>query len=77
MPAGKTVPSFDREWMALVLAIQVVGGVILGVAAQALVAVIISCYLLPWVGLDLLELAHSVVVLDIPARVSQIFTSVL
>jgi hypothetical protein len=77
MPVGKAVPGFNREWIALVLALQFVGGVILGVLAQALVAVIIIGCLLPRFGLDLLQMAQGLVALDIPARAAQVFAGIL
>ena len=69
IPAGRAVPAFDRAWVALVLTLQVVGGVILGVAAQALLAVGLIRYVMPWLGLGLLDLARAVAAFDLPARV--------
>jgi hypothetical protein len=42
MPAGKAVPPFDRQWLALVLTSQVFLGAILGIAAQAFLAMWLS-----------------------------------
>ena len=47
MPAGKTVPTFDRAWIALVLTLQIIGGMILGVAVQALLVVGVIGYVMP------------------------------
>jgi hypothetical protein len=73
MPAGRSVPAFDRAWIAFVLTLQVVGGVILGVAAQALLAVGLIRYAMPWLGLGLLDLARAVAAFDLPARVGALF----
>jgi len=68
MPAGEAVPAFDRAWIALVLALQVVGGVILGVAAQALAVVVVIGYVMPWLGFDLLDMARTVAAWDLPGK---------
>jgi hypothetical protein len=73
MPAGCAVPTFDRAWAALVLTLQVVGGVILGVAAQALLAAGLIRYVMPWAGLGLLDMARAVADFDLPARVGALF----
>jgi hypothetical protein len=73
MPAGRAVPAFNRAWVALVLTLQVVGGVILGVAAQALLAVGLIRYVMPWAGLGLLDVARAVAAFDLPARVGALF----
>ena len=73
VPAGRSVPAFDRAWVALVLTLQVVGGVILGVAAQALLAVGLIRYVMPQAGLGLLDLARTVAAFDLPARVGALF----
>jgi hypothetical protein len=68
MPSGKAVPQFDRSWIALVLAGQVFLGALLGIAAQAFLAVGVIFYILPWVGLGLLETAREVANFDLPGR---------
>ncbi len=73
MPAGRSVPAFDRAWIALVLTLQVAFGVILGVAAQALLAVGLIRYVMPWAGLGLLDMARAVAAFDLPARVGALF----
>jgi hypothetical protein len=73
MPAGRSVPAFDRAWIALVLTLQVAGGVFLGVAAQALLAVGFIRYVMPWAGLGLLDMARAVAAFDLPARVGAVF----
>jgi hypothetical protein len=73
MPAGKAVPQFDRSWIALVLAGQVFLGALLGIAAQAFLAVGVIFYILPWVGLGLLETAREVADFHLPGRVLAVF----
>jgi hypothetical protein len=73
MPAGRAVPAFDRGWIALVLTLQVAGGVILGIAAQVLLAVGLMRYVMPWAGLGLLDMARAVAAFDLPARVAALF----
>jgi hypothetical protein len=69
MPVGKAVPEFDRAWIALVLTCQVFLGALLGIVAQAFLAVGVIFYILPWVGLGLLETAREVADFDLPGRV--------
>jgi hypothetical protein len=77
MPAGRAVPDFNRHWLALVLTLQVVGGVILGVAAQALLAVGLIAYVMPWLGLGLLDLCRDVAAFDLPMQVGRLFGALL
>jgi hypothetical protein len=69
MPAGKAVPTFDRTWLALVLTCQVFVGAFLGIAAQFVLAVGVIFYVLPWMGLELLDTARAVAEFDLPMRV--------
>jgi hypothetical protein len=69
MPAGKAVPAFDRTWLALVLTCQVFVDAFLGVAGQFVLAIGAIFYVLPWMGLELLETARSVAEFDLPGRV--------
>jgi hypothetical protein len=73
MPAGKAVPSFDRQWLALVLTSQVFFGALLGIAAQAFLAVVVIFHILPWFGLELLDTARDVAEFDLPMRVMRLF----
>jgi len=77
MPAGKTVPDFDRHWIALVLTLQVFIGALLGIAAQAVLAVGVIFYLMPLLGLGLLDLARDVAAFNLPLRVGQLFAGIL
>jgi hypothetical protein len=67
MPTGKAVPAFDRTWLALVTC-QVFVGAFLGIAAQFVLAIGIIFYVLPWMGLELLDTARAVAEFDLPGR---------
>jgi hypothetical protein len=69
LPAGKAVPPFDRAWLALVLTAQTFLGAGLGVAAQALLAIGIIGYVLPWLGLHLLDVARDITDFNLPDQV--------
>jgi hypothetical protein len=69
MPAGKAVPAFDRTWLALMLTCQVFVGSFLGIGAQFVLAIGVIFYVLPWMGLELLETARAVAEFDLPMRV--------
>lgn len=73
MPNGKAVPAFDRAWIALVLTLQSVGGAVLGLLAQFLLAYGMLVYLMPWLGLNLLDLARGLAVLDLPTHIGHFF----
>jgi len=73
MPAGKAVPPFDRQWLALVLTSQVFLGAFLGIAAQAFLAIVVIFHVLPSFGLELLDTARAVAEFDLPARVMRVF----
>jgi hypothetical protein len=74
IPEGRDVPDYRRPLAALVLTGQTFAGVFLGIAAQAFLAWGILYHVLPWLGLDLLEMARAVADFDLPARVSGLFT---
>jgi hypothetical protein len=73
MPIGRAVPAFDRAWIALVLTLQSVGGAVLGLLMQFLLAYGMLAYLMPWLGLNLLDLARGLAALDLPTRIGQFF----
>jgi hypothetical protein len=75
MSEGKAVAGFDQSWMAMVLTLQVVGGAILGVGAQAILVFLLVGVVLPWFGLDLLDMARAVTEFDLPMRMGQLFAS--
>ncbi len=69
MPARKAVPAFDRTWLALVLTCQVFVGAFVGIAAQFALAIGVIFYVLPWMGLELLDTARDLAEFDLPMRV--------
>jgi hypothetical protein len=77
LPAGKAVPDFDRTWIALLLTLQIVAGAILGIAAQVILIVSIVGYVIPWLGLGLLDMAREVAAFNLPARIGQLFSGSL
>ena len=68
LPAEKAVRSYERTWIALVLAVQTVGGVILGIVVQALIFWAVIAYVMPWFGIGLLDMARDLVALNLPER---------
>ena len=76
MPAASAVLPFDRAWIALVLTIQSVGGAILGVIAQSLLIVGVIGYVMPQLGLGLLDKARDLAAFNLPLRIGQFFISI-
>jgi hypothetical protein len=77
MPAAKAVPTFDRAWIAVVLTLQLVLGAVVGILAQAGLAVLMLGYIMPWFGFELLHLARAVAALDLPARIGAVVAGAL
>lgn len=77
MPVGEAVPAFDRAWLALVLTVQGFTGAFLGIAAQALLVIGLIGYVMPWLGLSLLDRARAVVDFNLPLQVGQFVEGVL
>jgi hypothetical protein len=73
----KGVLKWDRHWIATVLTAQVAAGAALGIAAQAFLVIVILGYVMPFFGLELLDMARDVAAFNLPARVGQLFGSVL
>ena len=69
LPSDRAAPTYDRAWIALVLTLQAAGGVLLGIVAQALLAVGLILYAMPAVGLELLGIAREIAAFDLPARI--------
>ena len=67
------VPKFDHAWIATVLTAQVAAGTALGIAAQVFLVSVIIGYVMPFFGLELLDMARDVADLNLPARVGQLF----
>jgi hypothetical protein len=51
---------FERAWIATVLTTQVAAGAALGIAAQVFLVVVIIGYVMPFLGLELLDMARGV-----------------
>jgi hypothetical protein len=73
IPEGKAVPEYKRQPAAIGLTVQMFAGAFLGIAAQALLAWGLIFHLMPWIGLDLLDMARAVAAVDLPARLAQLF----
>jgi hypothetical protein len=73
IPARGGVLKWNRRWIATVLTGQVAAGAALGIAAQVFLIVVIIGYVLPFFGLELLDMARDVATFNLPARVGQIF----
>jgi hypothetical protein len=69
MPANKAVPAFDRAWVATVLTLQLVGGAILGIVVQFALIYAVFGYVMPWLGLELLDMARAVAAFDLPGKI--------
>jgi hypothetical protein len=65
---GKAMSDAERARIASLLAGQVVIGALLGVAGQAALAIIIFQYAMPFLGVELLDLAQVIAGLNIPMR---------
>jgi K+-transporting ATPase A subunit len=59
--------------MAIGLTIQMFSGAFLGIAAQAFLAWGLIFHVMPWIGLDLLDMARAVAKFDVPLRAYQLF----
>jgi hypothetical protein len=64
---------FDRAWIATFLTAQVAAGAALGIAAPALLVVLVIGYIMPFFGLELLGVARDVAAFNLPARVGKLF----
>jgi hypothetical protein len=73
MPERGNVPKFDRAWIATVLTGQVAAGAVLGIAAQVFLVWVMIGYVMPFFGLELLDMARDVADFNLPARVAQLF----
>src|SRR6266478_8130331 len=69
LPASRQGGPSVRTWLALVLTCQVFVGAFLGITAQFVLAIGVIFYVLPWMGLELLETARVVAEFDLPGRV--------
>ena len=68
MPAKRAVPAFNRAWIATVLTLQLVGGAILGIVVQFALVYAVFGYVMPWLGLELLDMARALAAFDLPGK---------
>jgi hypothetical protein len=68
MPVNRAVPAFDRAWIATVLTLQLVGGAILGTVVQFALVYAVFWHVMPWIRLELLDMARGVAAWDLPGR---------
>jgi hypothetical protein len=68
MPERGSVPSYDRQWVTVLLTAQVVVGAAIGILAQVFLAYLVIGWVLPVFGLDLLDLARAVAAPDLPGK---------
>jgi hypothetical protein len=77
IPEGRDVPDYGRPRAAIGLTAQMFGGAVLGVAVQLAIAWFLVLHVMPWFGLDLLDMARAVAAFDLPARVGRLFAGIL
>jgi hypothetical protein len=73
IPEGKAVPDYRRPLAAIGLTTQMFAGVGLGIAAQVFLVWGLIFHVMPWVGLDLLDMARWVAAFDLPVRIGTLF----
>ena len=73
IPERGNVFKWDRHWIATVLTAQVAAGAARGIAAQVFLVWVIIGYVMPFFGLELLDMACDVAAFNLPARVRQLF----
>jgi hypothetical protein len=73
IPERGGVLKWDRHWIATVLTAQVAVGAALGIAAQIFLVWVIIGHVMPFFGLELLDMARDVAAFNLPARVGQLF----
>jgi hypothetical protein len=64
---------WNRHWIATVLTIQIAVGTALGIAAQVFLVWFIIGHVMPFFGLELLDMARGVADFNLPARVGELF----
>jgi hypothetical protein len=73
IPERGGVLKWDRHWIAMVLTAQVAAGAALGITAQVFLVWVIIGYVMPFFGLELLDMARDVAAFNLPARVGHLF----
>ena len=70
LPDGQAVAIQERNWVSLVLSVQVVAGICLGFVAQfILLPWWIFGYVLPGLGLGVFKFAQTIEALNLPGRI--------
>jgi hypothetical protein len=77
IPEGKAVPEYKRQPAAIGLTVQMFAGAGLGIAARGLLAWGLIFHVMPWIGLDLLDMARAVATFDLPMRVARLVAGTL
>ena len=73
IPERGGVLKWDRHWIAAVLTTQAAAGAVLGLAAQVFLVWAIIGHVMPFFGLELLDMARDVADFNLPTRVGQLF----
>jgi hypothetical protein len=73
IPEGEAIPIGNRFGVALVLTGQLAIGFLMGMAAQLFLVVYIISYIMPFFGLELLDMARGVAAFNLPARAGHLF----
>ena len=73
IPERGGVLKWDRHWIATVLTAQVAAGAALGIAAQVFLVWVIIGQVMPFFGLELLDMAEGVAEFNLPAQVGRLF----
>ncbi len=73
IPEGQAVPDYRRPLAAIGLTTQMFAGVGLGIAAQAFLVWGLIFHVMPWAGLDLLDMARAVADFNVPRHVWRVF----
>jgi hypothetical protein len=74
---GKAEPEYRRQLTAIGLTGQMFAGAFLGIVAQAFLVWGLIFHLMPWIGLDLLHVAHATAAFDLPARLGKLVAGTL
>jgi hypothetical protein len=77
IPEGKAIPEYKRQPAAIGLTVQMFAGAGLGIVAQAFLAWGLIFHVMPWIGLDLLDMARAVAAFDLPMQLWQVFARIL
>src|SRR5262249_54481824 len=73
IPARRGVLRWDRHWIATALTAQIAPGAALAIAAQVFLVWVIIGHILPFFGLELLDMARDVAAFNLPAQVGHLF----